>query len=116
MSDAAGLVEQHGGFLGEEQDDLAARLHAPYTNRVQRQIRDILTGRDAKDEGKVEALYSIVNRLGLTPPPPVQPLPPITADDIHLVCWTVIVPALIPIDSSPPATATGRSDDAQETS
>ncbi len=93
MRDAAGHVDAHGGFLGEAQDNLAARLKAPYPNRVQRQIRDILVGRDATDQGKVEALYDIVNRLGLTPPPPVQPLPPITADDIHLVCWTAITPA-----------------------
>ena len=102
MRDAATHIEQHGGFLGEAQDNLAARLKAPYPNRVQRQIRDILTGRDSTDDGKVEALYDIVNRLGLTPPPPVQPLPPITADDIHLICWTAITPAVIPIDSTPP--------------
>ncbi len=105
MRDAVAHVDEHGGFLGEAQDNLAARLKAPYPNRVQRQIRDILTGRDATDPRKVEALYEIVNRLGLTPPPSVQPLPPISADDIHLVCWTAITPGA-PIAIEHSATAT----------
>lgn len=116
MLAAAAHIEQHGGHLGEAQDNLVARLKAPYGPRVQRQIRDILNGRDATDEGKVEALYEIVNRLGLTPPSPVQPLPPITADDINLVCWTAILPAPIPIDSSPPTPGTAEATEhAQET-
>jgi superfamily II DNA or RNA helicase len=92
MRDAAALVETAGRALGDAQDNLVTRLKAPYPVRVQRQIRDILTHTATTDEGKVEALYDLVNRLGLTPPPPVQPLAPITADDIHLVCWTAITP------------------------
>jgi hypothetical protein len=28
----------------------------------------------------------------MTAPPDPQPLPPIDADDVHLVCWMAIVP------------------------
>lgn len=95
MRDASALVRDHGRALGEQQDVLTARLNAPYPARVQRQVREIVTG-PASDEGKVEALQDLANRLGLTPPPPVQPLPPITPDDIHLVCWTAITPTPVP--------------------
>lgn len=32
-------------------------------------------------------------RFGLVEQPAPQPLPPIDPDDIHLICWTVILPA-----------------------
>ncbi len=34
--------------------------------------------------------------LGLQPSPPPEPLPEITEDDVHLVCWLAIVPAEMP--------------------
>jgi hypothetical protein len=33
------------------------------------------------------------NELGLEPSPPPEPLPDITEDDVHLVCWPAIGPA-----------------------
>jgi hypothetical protein len=32
------------------------------------------------------------SELGLRPAPPPEPLPSITGDDIHLICWIAIVP------------------------
>jgi hypothetical protein len=42
MRDAADLVRAHGAHLGERQDDLIARLEAPYALGIQRAIRDLL--------------------------------------------------------------------------
>ena len=42
MRDAADLVRAHGAHLADRQDDLIARLEAPYAPRIQRAIRDLL--------------------------------------------------------------------------
>jgi hypothetical protein len=36
---------------------------------------------------------AITRDLGLKPSPPSQPLPEITEEDVHLVCWLAIVPS-----------------------
>jgi hypothetical protein len=38
------------------------------------------------------AIAATVEELGLQPSPPPEPLPPITDDDVHLVCWLAIAP------------------------
>ncbi|MEU9742530.1 helicase-related protein [Micromonospora chersina] len=95
MRDAAALVTEHGAFLGDTQDPLATRLNAPYALRIQREVRQVLNTPDASARARVEALRDVVNRLGLTPPPPVTPLPTIGPDDIYLICWVGIVPGAI---------------------
>jgi hypothetical protein len=45
---------------------------------------------------KVKALARTVVELGLEPSPPPEPLPEITADDVHVVCWLAIVPPTSP--------------------
>ena len=42
MRDAADLVRAHGAHLADRQDDLIARLEAPYAPRIQRAVRDLL--------------------------------------------------------------------------
>jgi len=86
------LVRQHGVFLGEAQDLLAARLNAPYAVRIQREIRAVMTGLGSDERAKVTALAEVADRQGLTPPPPPPLLPPIESSDIYLVCWTAISP------------------------
>ncbi|MFF7855699.1 helicase-related protein [Streptomyces sp. NPDC007904] len=93
MREAAALVQAHGQFLGDAQDALAARLNAPYTLRVQREIRHALTSSDRTTEDKVRELAAIADQFGLRPPSPPPLLPIITIDDIHLVSWTAISPA-----------------------
>ncbi|MEU5148457.1 helicase-related protein [Streptomyces yangpuensis] len=94
MRDAVALVRQHGAPLGDEQDRLAARLNAPYTVRVQREVRHILIAAGRTDADKVQSLVELANQHGLTPPPPPPLLPIIERDDIHLLCWTAITPDL----------------------
>jgi Helicase conserved C-terminal domain/PLD-like domain/SNF2-related domain len=92
MRDATALVRQHGGFLGEVQDRLAARLNAPYPVRIQREIRAVMTTLGTNDRDKVTELAEVADRQGLTPPAQPPLLPPIEISDIYLVCWTAISP------------------------
>lgn len=75
----------------EEADRLVEALEAPYPERVVRTIRSVM-GMDGSDTEKVEAIARAVTELGLEPSPPPEPLPEITGDDVHLVCWLAIVP------------------------
>lgn len=93
MREAAAFVREHGQFLGDVQDTLAARLNAPYAIRVQREVRHAVVDANRTAADKVRALAEIADQYGLTPPSPPPLLPVITADDIHLVCWTAITPA-----------------------
>lgn len=107
MRDAVAIVEAHGSSLGDRQDELLARLKAPYTLRVQRAVRGALAGYNpAGDEAGgsaggsgvpaavvVDRLAAVADEYGLTPPQPAVPLPPAELDDVYLVCWTAILPA-----------------------
>lgn len=94
MRTAVEYVEQHGGFLGERQDDLASRLKAPYTNRVQRAVRGALSHADhGTPRETVERIATVADDYGLSIPEPPVPLPPANLEDIYLVCWIAIVPA-----------------------
>lgn len=90
MREAADLVRAEGAFLADRQDDLVERLEAPYAPHVQRTVREILTQDLISDRTKVTQLLTAADQLGLIRQPAPEPLPPITPDDIHLVCWTAI--------------------------
>lgn len=93
MRDAVEFVEQNGTFLGERQDELAARLKAPYTTRVQRAVRAALMHAEIETPRQiVERIAAVANEYGLTIPQPPVPLPPANLDDIYLVCWAAIMP------------------------
>ena len=42
---------------------------------------------------KADQLLTLADHLGLVQQPAPRPLPQIEPDDIHLICWTVILPA-----------------------
>lgn len=75
----------------EEADRLVESLEAPYPERVVRTIRSAM-GIDGTDTERVEAISQCVADLGLEPSPPPEPLPEITGDDVHLMCWLALVP------------------------
>lgn len=99
MQRAAELVRNHkpASMTVEEADRLVEALEAPYPERVVRTIRAAM-GADGTEAEKVEIIAGVVADLGLEPSPPPEPLPEITADDVHLVCWLALVPP------DPPAT------------
>jgi hypothetical protein len=92
MRDAADVVRTHGAHLADRQDDLIARLEAPYAPRIQRSIRDLLNDDSRTDTDKASQLLLLADHLGLIRQPVPQPLPPIDLEDIRLICWTVILP------------------------
>jgi len=92
MRDAAELVRRHGAHLADRQDDLIARLEAPYALRIQRAIRDLINDGTLTEREKATQLLALADHLGLVRQSAPQPLPPIDLDDIHLICWTVILP------------------------
>jgi hypothetical protein len=93
MRDAYEIVKDHPP-VGMEQSEvrrLQSVLQAPWGNRIQRMIRDAMA--DAPDpQAASDAIRRIVAEQGLQPASAPRPLPVITADDIHLVCWQAIVP------------------------
>ncbi|GGM15752.1 helicase-related protein [Nakamurella endophytica] len=96
MRDAIDFVEQHGAYLGERQDDLANRLKAPYTTRVQRAVRAALqTATHGPPRTVIERIAYVAEEYGLSVPEAPIPLPPAQLDDIYLICWTAITPASV---------------------
>jgi hypothetical protein len=93
MQRAVQMVRDHkpASMTVEEADRLVEALEAPYPERVVRTIRAAM-GTDGTPAEKVEVIARTVTELGLEPSPPPEPLPEITADDVHLVCWLALVP------------------------
>jgi superfamily II DNA or RNA helicase len=76
----------------EDADRLVDALQAPYPERIVRSIRHAMgSSTDAVEQ--VRAIAAYAGDLGLEPSPPPEPLPEITEDDVHLVCWLAIVPS-----------------------
>ncbi|MBI4306672.1 MAG: hypothetical protein HY678_10180, partial [Chloroflexi bacterium] len=70
-------------------DRLIDTLDADYGVRIQRMIRAAMDSA-ASPRLQAAAVAKTVNDLGLEPAPAPKPLPVITADDIHLICWMAI--------------------------
>ncbi len=93
MHDAAQLVRDNPPeeMTIQEQDWLISSLQAPYPERVQNRVRRILAGDQAPVE-KVRSLAELAAEEGMRPLPDPEPLPEITEEDVHLVCWLSVVP------------------------
>lgn len=91
IRDAADLIRATppAGWTREQADALVDRLEDAYPERIQRQIREALRSADDPVE-QADAVAAKVEELGLEPSPAPEPLPPITEEDVHLVCWIVI--------------------------
>jgi len=94
MHRAAELVRMHRPpeMTVDEADRLVDALQAPYPERIVRSIRHAM-GSSSDPVEQVRAIAASARDLGLEPSPPPEPLPAITGDDVHLVCWLAIVPA-----------------------
>ena len=103
MRDAAELIRAHGAHLADRQDDLIARLEAPYAPRIQHVVRDLLNNNTMTERDKASRLLTLADHLGLIRQAAPEPLPPIDPDDIHLICWTIILPAetVVPENAGP---------------
>jgi len=93
MRDAAELIRAHGAHLADSQDDLIERLEAPYAPRIQRAVRDLLNDNTLTERDTASRLLALADHLGLVRQPAPEPLASIDPEDIHLICWTAIIPA-----------------------
>ncbi len=75
-------------------------LETPWPRREETLLRDELRRRDAPPETRPRRLLDLILRTGLHPATPPAPLPPITPEDVRLVCWLAIGPAQV--DPAPP--------------
>jgi superfamily II DNA or RNA helicase len=73
----------------EDADRVAEALESPYPERIVRAVRAALATSDDAGE-QVRQIVGVVRELGLQPSPSPEPLPEITDDDVHLVCWLAI--------------------------
>ena len=89
--DASELLHRHGAkVLGtEDLDRLIACFNTVPSARVQREARALLN-RDDASETKVARLRDLARNLGLRPPEPVDPLPPVDEEEVHLVAWMAV--------------------------
>ena len=77
----------------EDADALVERLEDAWPERIQKSIRDAMRAHPEDPVEQVRAVSLVVAELGLEPSPPPEPLPAITEEDVHLVCWLAIAPA-----------------------
>ena len=75
----------------EAAEHLIDALQTPWPERVVRLIRAAM-GTSATPVEQVRLIAQTATELGLEPSPPPVPLPEITEDDVHLICWLAIVP------------------------
>ncbi|MGH6885369.1 MAG: hypothetical protein ACREGK_04770 [Geminicoccales bacterium] len=78
---------------GVEEERLRRALEAveaPCPTRDQRLLRERLQAECASPYENSRALVSTIEELGLLPYERPSPLPPVTEDQIHLVCWMAI--------------------------
>ncbi len=91
LRDAAEVVRNHSPQdLGQDRiDEAVNKLSAPYTQRTQRAIRAALKSDDEPAE-QARQVLQVIDELGLQPYQAPRPLPEITKQDVHLVCWLAI--------------------------
>ena len=93
LTKAAEILRSHAPpTLTQTQIDQAIdTLHAPYPQRTIRTFRTAIktTHNPAEQAHKI---LDIIDNLGLEPYTPPKPLPEITPDDVHLVCWLAVTP------------------------
>lgn len=94
MRDSAALITRTTppGMTRIDADELVNRLNGNFNLRVQAVFRAILRS-DASDTEKAGLIAAKADEFGLQSAPPPVPLPAITIDDVHLVCWLAIDPA-----------------------
>jgi helicase-like protein/SNF2 domain-containing protein/phospholipase D-like protein len=87
--DAVGLLVNATSIEGAAQERVIDALQAPWPLTVSRSLRKILDREDASTSAKAEQIVAYVEGEGLRAPRvPVEP--PITREDIHLVCYQAL--------------------------
>ena len=87
---AADILRAHppAALTQDEIDHAIDAICAPYPERIVRTFRAAMATDDPADQA--DNVLGVVRSLGLEPYTPPQPLPEITPDDVHLVCWLAL--------------------------
>ena len=89
---AAEVLRSHppAALTQDEIDRAIDAICAPYPERIIRTFRTAMARAEDPADQAANVL-GVVRSLGLEPYTPPQPLPEITSDDVHLVCWLALV-------------------------
>ena len=90
---AGDLLRKHPppDLTQDKLDETIDSIIAPYTTRTTRAIRAAMAT-STEPAQQVQNILQVIRDLGLQPYAPPKPLPEISADDVHLVCWMALVP------------------------
>ena len=91
LARASEILRAHSpAELTQDQVDRAMdSLAAPYPERTVRTIRAAMSASDDPNE-QAREIVRVINALGLEPYVPPDPLPEITPEDVHAVCWLAL--------------------------
>lgn len=91
LTRAADIVRDHAPerLTQQEIDRAVDTLSAPYSERTLQTLRKALH-QSANPDEQAELVLGVIRDLGLQPYTPPEPLPEITHNDIHLVCWLAL--------------------------
>jgi hypothetical protein len=94
MRDAAEVLRDNPPPDLDQQklNDLIDAIETPYGERIKRSMREAMSSSDDPAKQAVKIVEK-ARELGLSKSESPKPLPIITAEDVHLVCWQAIVPA-----------------------
>ncbi len=93
LARAAEVIRSHApdGLDQDEIDRAVDTLQAPYPERILRTFRAAL-GVSEDPAQQAEQVVRVISDLGLLPYEAPEPLPEITDDDVHLICWLALIP------------------------
>jgi len=70
--------------------DTIATISAPLSRRNENTLRTAFQASYSGNKAKAMAVAKAIAALGLEPARPLEPLPPIEVDEVHLICWMAI--------------------------
>ncbi|MFC1542105.1 helicase-related protein [Candidatus Latescibacterota bacterium] len=65
-------------------------VESPWSRREENQLREVWQEQSGTLSEKSRRLIECIEQIGAEPFQPPEPLPPISHDDIHLICWLAI--------------------------